>query len=584
MTKKKGMIKRLFPFLKKYRLVALFSILCVSIESIMELLIPLIMADIVDIGIKNSDISFILNSGYKMLGLAFISLVTGVGASYFAAKASRGFGANLRKAEFDKVQELSFGNIDRFSPSSLITRLTNDVTRMERMMMMSIRMMIRSPMMFISALILSIYINAKLAMVFIIAIPLLALIVGLTIKRVTPLFDKLQKKIDKLNNVVQENLIAIRVVKSFVRHDYEIAKFDEVNMDLKSVSEDVFYKVVLLMPIMQIIVQATTIAVLWFGAIMVGAGTFEIGKLSSFVSYIVQILMSIMMMSMVLINITRSVASGHRIMEVLDVDVDITDDDADPSLKVNSGSIIFEHVDFKYDVNAEKNVLSDINLNIKSGQTIGLIGGTGSAKSTLVQLIPRLYEVTSGRILVDDHDVREYKLPELRDNVAMVLQNNTLFSGTIKENLRWGNENATDQEIIAASKAACADEFVSTFPNGYDTDLGQGGVNVSGGQKQRLCIARAMLKNPKVLILDDSTSAVDTKTESSIRETLKDGMKDITKIIIAQRITSVMEADQIIILDDGKINAVGTHDELLKSSEIYREIYYSQKEGADFDE
>lgn len=584
MDKKKGMIKRLYPFLENYRLIALFSILCVSIDSVMELLIPLIMADIVDIGIKNSDISFIINSGLKMLGLAFVSLVTGVSASYFAAKASRGFGANLRKAEFDKVQELSFGNIDRFSPSSLITRLTNDVTRMERMMMMSIRMMIRSPMMFISALILSIYINAKLAMVFVVAIPLLALIVGLTIKRVTPLFDILQKMIDKLNNVVQENLIAIRVVKSFVRHDYEVTKFDDVNMELKSVSENVFYKVILLMPVMQIIVQATTIAVLWFGALMVGAGTFEIGKLSSFVSYIVQILMSIMMMSMVLINITRSVASGRRIIEVLDVDVDITDDNANANLKVNSGSIIFDHVDFKYDVNAQKNVLSDINLDIKSGQTIGLIGGTGSAKSTLVQLIPRLYEVTSGKILVAGHDIRDYKLPELRDSVAMVLQNNTLFSGTIKENLRWGNEKATDQEIINASKAACADEFVSTFPNGYDTDLGQGGVNVSGGQKQRLCIARAMLKNPKVLILDDSTSAVDTKTESSIRETLKDGMSDITKIIIAQRITSVMEADQIIILDDGKINAVGTHDELLKSSEIYREIYYSQKEGADFDE
>jgi len=584
MDKKKGMIKRLYPFLENYRLIALFSILCVSIDSVMELLIPLIMADIVDIGIKNSDISFIINSGLKMLGLAFVSLVTGVSASYFAAKASRGFGANLRKAEFDKVQELSFGNIDRFSPSSLITRLTNDVTRMERMMMMSIRMMIRSPMMFISALILSIYINAKLAMVFVVAIPLLALIVGLTIKRVTPLFDILQKMIDKLNNVVQENLIAIRVVKSFVRHDYEVTKFDDVNMELKSVSENVFYKVILLMPVMQIIVQATTIAVLWFGALMVGAGTFEIGKLSSFVSYIVQILMSIMMMSMVLINITRSVASGRRIIEVLDVDVDITDDDADAGLKINSGNIIFDHVDFKYDVNAQKNVLSDINLDIKSGQTIGLIGGTGSAKSTLVQLIPRLYEVTSGKILVAGYDIRDYKLPELRDNVAMVLQNNTLFSGTIKENLRWGNEKATDQEIINASKAACADEFIMTFPDGYDTNLGQGGVNVSGGQKQRLCIARAMLKNPKVLILDDSTSAVDTKTESSIRETLKYGMKDITKIIIAQRITSVMEADQIIILDDGKINAVGTHDDLLKSSEIYREIYYSQKEGADFDE
>ncbi|MPM53847.1 putative ABC transporter ATP-binding protein [bioreactor metagenome] len=584
MNKEEGFIKRLFPYLKGYRLPAAFSILCVSVESIMELMIPLVMANIVDVGIKNSYVSYIVNSGLQMVGFALISLATGISASYFASKASRGFGANLRKAEFDKVQDLSFANIDHFSTSSLITRLTNDVTRMERMMLMSIRMMIRSPMMFVSALLLAVYINSDLAMVFLFSIPVLVILVGLTIKKVTPLFGKLQKTIDKLNNVVQENLTAIRVVKSFVRHDYGIAKFDDVNQELKSVSMDVFDKVIIMMPVMQLIVQGTTIAVLWFGALMVGSGTFEIGKLSSFVSYILQILMSVMMMSMVLINITQSIASGKRIIEVLNVEIDITDEKADKELKVVNGDIKFEHVSFKYDVKAEKNVLEDINLDLRSGQMIGLIGGTGSAKSTLVQLIPRLYETTSGRVLVAGHDVRDYGLDELRDNVAMVLQNNTLFSGTIKDNLRWGHEEATDEELTAAAKAASAHDFIMEFPQGYDTNLGQGGVNLSGGQKQRLCIARAILKNPKVLILDDSTSAVDTKTESGIRETLKIGLKDTTKIIIAQRITSVMEADQIIILDDGKINAVGDHLSLLKSNKIYQEIYYSQKEGADFDE
>lgn len=584
MNKKTGVIKKLFPFLKNYRLAALFSVLFVGIEAILELLIPLVMADIVDIGIKNSDVSAIIDSGIKMLVFASISLMAGIAASYLAAKASRGFGSNLRKAEFDKVQQLSFSNIDKFSSSSLITRLTNDVTRMESMTMMSLRMMVRAPMMFISALVLSIYINAELALVFLVSIPILVIIVGFTIKKVAPLFGKLQKTVDKLNNVVQENLIAMRVVKAFVRHEHENEKFDKVNQELKGVSIDVFNKVVILMPIMQIIVQSTTIAVLWFGAIMVDAGTFEIGKLSSFVSYIMQILMSIMMMSMVLINITQSIASAKRISEVLDVEVDITDDHANKELMITNGNIVFDKVDFKYDINAEKNVLSDISFTITSGQTVGLIGGTGSAKSTLVQLIPRLYDVTSGKIFVSDHNIKDYALDHLRDNVAMVLQNNVLFSGTIKDNLRWGNENATDDELLAACKMAAADEFIQEFPNGYDTSLGQGGVNVSGGQKQRLCIARALLKRPKVLILDDSTSAVDTKTESSIREAFKVHLQDTTKIIIAQRITSVIDADQIMILDDGKIIAIGNHESLIKDNKIYQEIYSSQKEGADFDE
>lgn len=584
MSKQSGLLKKLYPYIEQYKSSALFSILCVSIESVLELIIPLIMADIVDIGIKNGDVSFILGSGLKMLIFALVSLVSGVAASYFAAKASRGFGANLRSAQFKKVQELSFANLDHFSTSSLVTRLTNDVTRMERMMMMSIRMMIRSPMMFISAMILSIYINARLAMVFLIAIPILIVVVAIAIKKVTPLFTTLQKTIDKLNNVVQENLIAIRVIKAFVRHEHEDAKFDSVNTELKAVSMDVFNKVVILLPIMQLIVQATTIAVLWFGAIMVGQGSFAVGKLSSFVAYIMQILMSVMMMSMVLINVTQSIASAKRIVEVLDEEVDITDDAADGNLVISNGDIVFKHVDFKYDINAEKYVLKDVNINIHSGQTIGLLGGTGSAKTTLVQLIPRLYEVTSGEILVAGNNVKSYKLHTLRENVAMVLQNNTLFSGTIKENLRWGNQDASDEELIEACKVASAHDFIIAFADGYDTQIGQSGVNVSGGQKQRLCIARALLKKPKVLILDDSTSAVDTKTESSIKSDLKNKLSNTTKIIIAQRITSVIDADQIIILDDGKIDAIGDHDTLLESNKIYQEIYHSQKEGADFDE
>ncbi|MDD2592590.1 MAG: ABC transporter ATP-binding protein, partial [Erysipelotrichaceae bacterium] len=432
--------------------------------------------------------------------------------------------------------------------------------------------------------VLSIYINAELAMVFLISIPILIIIVGFAIKKVAPLFEKLQKTLDKLNNVVQENLTAIRVIKAFVRHDNENMKFDKVNHELKDVSMDVFNKVIILMPVMQIIVQITTIAVLWFGAIMVKDGSFEIGKLSSFVSYIMQILMSVMMMSMVLINITQSIASAKRIVEVLDVEIDITDDKTKKDLKMNNGEVVFDHVDFKYDINAEKNVLSNIDLKIESGKMVGILGGTGSAKSTLVQLIPRLYDVTGGSIKIAGNDVRDYPLTYLRDQVAMVLQNNVLFSGTIIDNLRWGKPDATFEEIVEVSKIAYADEFIQSFPDGYMTQLGQQGVNLSGGQKQRLCIARALLKKPKVLILDDSTSAIDTKTENSIRNALKEYMKDTTKIIIAQRLSSIIDADKIIIIDDGKIVAIGNHQTLLENNQIYQEIYTSQKEGADFDE
>lgn len=582
--KKQGMLKRFLPFLGKFKKYAILSVICVFVESIFELLIPLVMADIVDVGIKLGDKAFTIKSGIYMIVLALGSLITGVGASFFSARASRGFGANLRKAEFDKIQEFSFSNLDKFSTSGLITRLTNDVNRLQMTVGMCVRMLFRAPIMFLSALVLAVYMNPRLAMVFVIAIPILSIFVYRHMTTVAPLFGKMQEKIDRLNNVVQENLIAIRVVKAYVRHDYEIEKFDYVNTDLKNMSVSIFNKMIVLFPVMQIIVQSTLIAVMWIGGNMVQAGTFDVGKLSSFLSYVMQILMSIMMMSMVLMNLTRAIASGERVLEVLDTVPDINDGHADMDLKVETGDIVFEHVNFRYDLKAPKNVLSDINLNIKSGQTIGLIGGTGSAKSTLVQLIPRLYEVSEGSLFISGHDIKEYPLEELRNNVSMVLQNNTLFSGSIKDNLRWGDENASDEDIIKACKSAAAHDFIMNFPDGYDTDLGQGGVNVSGGQKQRLCIARAILKKPKVLILDDSTSAVDTATEAVIRQAFRTDLKDTTKIIIAQRITSVMDADQIIILDDGKIVDIGNHDELMARGGIYHDIYVSQQEGADFDE
>jgi ATP-binding cassette subfamily B protein len=486
--------------------------------------------------------------------------------------------AEIRKAEFQKMQTYSFANTDHFSTPSLVTRLTSDITTIQNSVINGMRPGFRSPVMLITALVVSFKLNARLAIVFLIAAPVLGILLFFVIKSVRPLYSKMQAAIDLVNRIIQENLTAIRVVKAYVRGNHEIDKFGEVNSNLQSSSERAFSLAALNMPALQFVMYGTILSILWFGGNLVMIGNMKVGALTSFLSYVLQVLNSLMMFSNVFLLFTRSLTSWTRISEVLDEQPTITDDQA-TDIQITNGSIRFEHVFFKYKDTAKEFVLSDISFQIKPGQTVGIIGQTGAAKSTLVQLIPRLYDVTSGNIYIDDHPIYEYSQAHLRDSIAMVLQKNTLFSGTVKENLYWGKENATDEEIDRACDIACVNEFIGRLDNGYETELGQGGVNVSGGQKQRLCIARAILKAPKVLILDDSTSAVDTATESTIWEGLEKTLPGMTKILIAQRISSIMHADQIIILDDGKINAIGTHDQLLASNEIYQDIYYSQQKG-----
>lgn len=572
------MLKRMYSFMRKYKKYLILSCLCVIAETIFELVIPLLMADIIDIGVANHDGEYIMIKGLQMVACALFSLVLGVLYARYAAVAGQGFGAELRKEEFKKVQNFSFANTDHFSTSSLITRLTSDVTILQTALSNGIRPIVRSPVMLLTALSLSFMINAKLAIIFLIAIPVLAIALFIIVSKVGPLYRLMQTSIDKVNSIVQENLNAIRVVKSYVRETYEETKFAQVNENLKQNSERAFRTSVLNMPIFQLVMYTTIICILWFGGNMIFVGDMKVGELTGFLSYVLQILNSLMMISNVFLMLTRALASGNRIIEVLDETADIKDIGNKKNV-VKKGDIIFKNVYFKYNQDAKKYVLHDIDLHIKSGSTVGILGGTGSAKTTLVQLIPRLYDVTSGEVLIDDLNVKQYSIKHLRDAIGMVLQKNTLFSGTIKENLKWGNEHASDDEIMWAAKAACVDEFVSTLPKGYDTNLGQGGVNVSGGQKQRICIARALLKHPKVLIFDDSTSAVDSATEAKINDALAQ-LKATTKIIIAQRVTSLSHADQIIILDDGKVHAVGTHESLLKDDPIYQDIYYSQQEGA----
>ena len=577
------MIKKLWPYLRPYKKWFILGIICSAAEAVFELLIPLVMARIVDVGIQSGDASYTVRMGALMVAMALVSLGFGISAAYLSAKTGQGFGANLRAAEYDRIQEYSFSNIERFSTASLITRLTSDINAMQLTMMMGMRLLVRAPVMLVSALVLSLLISVQLSRVFLVAIPILAIVVFLILLKVGPLFRKLQEKTDSLNLSVQENLTAIRVVKSFVREDYEKQKFDARNTDLRRASETAFGRVVINMPIMMLVIYGSIIAIMWFGGHMVDSGTLEIGLLTTFFTYVGQILVSLMMVSMIFMMLTRSVACGRRIVEVLDETPDINDDHCDTTARVKDGSIRFDHVYFKYDPNSPEWNLEDINLDIEAGQTIGIIGGTGSAKSTLVQLIPRLYEATKGNVSVGGRDVRRYSMEHLRDSCAMVLQKNTLFSGTVRENLLWGNENATQEEIEQACRIACVDEFIDRLANGYDTDLGQGGVNVSGGQNQRLCIARALLKKPKVLILDDSTSAVDMATDAKIRRAFATELKKTTKIIIAQRIASVCDADQIIVMDDGKISAVGKHEDLMENSEIYRDVYLSQQEGGNID-
>ena len=566
---------------KPYRREAILAIFCIEAETVFELIIPLVMADIIDVGVAAGDQHYIVMKGLQMIGMALIALILGQGYARFAAACGQGVGAEIRKKEFAKLQQFSFANTDHFSESSLVTRLTSDVTTIQNSISTGMRPAFRSPVMMLTALGASFFINTQLAIVFLIAAPILGFLLFQIISRVRPLYGVMQGAIDQVNRIIQENLTAIRVVKAYVRGEHEIEKFDKVNSNLRTTSERAFRLAALNMPAMQFVLYGTIIAILFFGGRMATVGGIKVGELTGFLSYVMQVLNSLMMLSNVFMMLTRSLASWRRISEVLDEEIDIRDDENTRDIRVEKGEIQFDHVYFKYKKEAKEYVLSDISFHIKPGQTVGIIGQTGSAKSTLVQLIPRLYDVTEGQVLIDGIPVREYPIRELRESIAMVLQKNTLFSGTVKDNLRWGKEDATDEEIDAACHAACVDEFIDRLEHGYDTELGQGGVNVSGGQKQRLCIARALLKNPKVLILDDSTSAVDTATEGKIRQGLKEKLPDMTKIIIAQRISSVRSADRIILLDDGHVSDIGTHEELLGRSRIYQEIYESQKEGAD---
>ena len=574
------MLKKLWQFTKNYKRFLLVCPLLMIGEVLMETLIPLLMGKIVDVGIAESNLGYVLKTGGLMMLMSLCSLAFGAGAARFSAVGGAGFAKQLRKALFDKVQTFSFYNIDRFSTASLVTRMTTDVNNTQNMVMLCSRMLFRAPFMLVIATILAARINGELVMIFFVAVPVLAVTIGFAMSKAHPRFTAMLKKYDALNASVQENLIAIRVVKAFVRSDYEKEKFDKSVDDVREMQLKAEKLIVVMMPIMQMIVYLCICAVLWFGGNKIVQGTMLTGELISFISYVTQILMSLMMLSMLLLNLVLSRASIGRIVEVLDEVPDIQNG-ANALDTIPDGSIDFDDVYFSYKKGSENYILSDVNLHIKSGETIGILGGTGSAKSTLVQLIPRLYDVSRGSVRVGGHDVREYDIEALRDAVAMVLQKNVLFSGTIRDNLRWGNKDATQEEIEAACRAAQAHDFIMSFPNGYDTDLGQGGVNVSGGQKQRLCIARALLKHPKVVILDDSTSAVDTATDASIRRALHEEFSHITTLIIAQRVASVMDADKIIILDEGRIADMGTHDELMARSAIYREIYTSQMKGAE---
>jgi len=573
------MIKKLTPFLKEYKIYTILTPITVIAEVLLEIFIPLLMSKIIDVGIPNKDFDYVLRTGALMVLMALFSLLFGVLSGKFAAIASMGFAKGLRKELFDKVQGFSFSNIDKFSTASLVTRLTTDVTNTQNAFMMIIRMLVRAPIMLISATFMAYSINKNLVVVFLVAIPILAIALIMIVKAAFPRFGIMLKKYDFMNSAVQENLVAVRVVKAFVRSKYEKEKFEDATDKLRVAQLRAEKIIVFNMPIMQFTMYGCMIAIVWFGGNMIIGGSMLTGELMSFISYVTQILMSLMMISMVFISTVLSKASVARIIEVMDEKVDILDSELLKEVIVEDGSVIFENVSFSYSKNKENLTISNINFKINSGETIGIIGGTGSSKSSLVQLIPRLYDVMDGKVIVGGHDVRDYKLEILRDSVAMVLQNNVLFSGTIKENLKWGNLDATDAQIVDACISAQAHDFIMSLPDGYETELGQGGVNVSGGQKQRICIARALLKNPKIIILDDSTSAVDTATDAKIRQSFSEKLARVTTIIIAQRISSVCDADKIIVLNDGMINDIGTHEQLLLRNQIYREVNDSQKKG-----
>ncbi len=574
------MIKLLAKSIREYKLPSILAPLCVTVEVVMEVLLPFLMADLIDNGVNKSDMNHIITSGLILAGVAFAALAFGILSGKFAAEASAGFAKNLRHDMFYKIQEYSFVNIDKFSSSSLVTRLTTDITNVQNAYQMIIRVAIRAPFMMIFAMIMSFSVNAQLSWVFVAFIPVIALALGLVIRFAHPVFSRVFKTYDKLNNVVQENLHGIRVVKSFVREEHEVKKFsdisDRIYKDFSKAEKTVAFN----MPIMQVCIYTCIIIISWISARQIVFGTMTTGQLISMMTYVFQILMSLMFISMIMVMVVLSRASAERIAEVLNEKLDLKNCD-DPIKEVKDGSILFENVSFSYSKKEDNLCLKNINLSIKSGETIGIIGGTGSSKSSLVQLIPRLYDVTKGSIKVGGEDVRSYDIETIRDSVAMVLQKNVLFSGTIKENLRWGDPDASDDDIKRVCRLAQADDFIERMPDKYDTYIEQGGTNVSGGQRQRLCIARALLKKPKILILDDSTSAVDTKTDKLIRKAFLEEIPDTTKIIIAQRISSVQDADKIIVMDKGTIADIGTHEELLARNPIYSEVYNSQRKGSE---
>lgn len=577
------MIKKLMNSIREYKRDSILAPVFVTLEVIMEVIIPWLMAELIDKGIDGENMNFILKLGIMLAIVCVVSLIFGALSGKYSASASSGFAKNLRKDMFYNIQNFSFSNIDKFSTSSIVTRLTTDITNVQNAYQMIIRIAVRCPLMLVFSLIMAFNVNSELSLIFLGAIPFLGIGLFLVMSHAHPIFERVFKIYDKLNNVVQENLHGIRVVKSFVREDYEEAKFKKVS---KNIYDD-FVKAEKLLafnaPLMQFASYGCMLLISWIGARLIVGSTMKTGELTSLIAYAMQILMNLMMLSMVFVMIIMARASAERITEILVEKSDLTNPE-NPIYEVKNGDISFKNVNFGYSKKKEKLCLKNINLDIKSGETIGVIGGTGSSKSSLVQLIPRLYDTLEGEVLVGDRDVREYDIESLRNAVAMVLQKNVLFSGTIKENLRWGNENATDEEIIRVCKLAQADDFIQTFPQKYDTYIEQGGTNVSGGQKQRLCIARALLKKPKILILDDSTSAVDTKTDASIRRAFREEIPNTTKIIIAQRISSVEDADKIVVMNNGAIDAVGTHEELLKSNKIYQEVYNSQVKGGKDDE
>ncbi len=571
-------MKRWLKYVKPYKMFFILGPLCMIIEVVGEAFMPKLMATVIN-GYNDGTLTVgsSITTALLMAGLALVMMLGGVGGAYFGAKASVNFAADLRQDVYGKIQKFSFRNIDRFSTGSLVTRLTNDVTQLQNFVNMLLRMALRSPGMMIGGLIMAILMKPSLSVVFAVAIPVMLIAIGFIIRMGFPRFKRLQEKIDRLNSTVQESVTNIRVVKSFVREKTETDKFETANADLKKSGLSAVGVVIFMQPVTTLFMNLTIIAVIFFGGRIVLDGGMPIGDLSAFITYVTQILSSIMMVTMLLMVSSRAMASAARIKEVLNEEIDLNDDNAAHSgLTVTRGEVEFKNVSFRYYKNSEESVLDNINIKIPEKSTVGIIGSTGCGKTTLVSMIPRLYDTDEGEVLVDGVNVKDYSLYHLREGVGMVLQKNVLFSGTVEDNLRWGDENADMETIRAAAKSAEADKFVSAFKDGYDTEIGQGGSNVSGGQKQRLCIARAMLKNPKILILDDSTSAVDTATEKNIREAFENNLADTTKIIIAQRISSVMHADMIIVMDDGRVTGVGTHDELIESNEEYKEIYYSQ--------